>query len=176
MTWRPKSGWTVEHTDSDLAKIGLIVALESQAKYGMWMISKAVCGLTNAEWQRWEARQLKQIVEGLEKAATDRELGSHIIAFDAARVRAHDLRHQVAHAFWGFEPEQNRVVAHDVRRDSKISSEDIDAAVEGMADLTWKSKACVLRTAQLICDGALPEGAEQAGGPRIRLNDRWVRL
>jgi len=32
MTWRPKSGWDVVLDDDQLAQLGLVVALETQAK------------------------------------------------------------------------------------------------------------------------------------------------
>lgn len=175
-SWRPNSGWDIEHSDEDLAKIGLTVALEAQAHHTIWMIAKPIAQLDLSTWKKWEQRQTKQIVESLITRAEDSTLLELLADFETRRAEAQTLRHQVAHVMWGRSSDFGPVVGRDVRRAQTISGEHIERALEAVAELSRTGKVCALRTADLILDGHLNGGTREDGSPAIRWRDQWVWL
>jgi hypothetical protein len=159
-------------SDSDLAKLGVLAALEAKAKFLIMVTLKAVAALDQQQFVALERLQLGQLTKKvLETApAIDSELTGLVEEFERRREQDHELRHKYVHALWG-SGEGDDVVARDIRRAETLTPAELDGAMEKVAVLARAGHACALRTAQLIFEGRLPEGA---GKINMYVGGRWV--
>lgn len=174
--WRPPAGGQVVLSDQDLAKIGLMVVHEASAKSVAAIALKAVERRSFAEWVRLDRMQFQQITERLLAQEIDPEFRQRAIILETARSRAHELRHIVVHAVWGEGGADGDPVAYDYSRSRLLGRDDINAALEGCADIKRAAHSLAYRVAELIEDGVLPEGAAGGRGMSIRTERRSVRL
>ena len=162
-------------SDDDLAKLGVLAALEAKAKFLIAAALKAVAGLTHEQFVARERRQLVQLVTELTELAApiDAELLRRVEAFEAKRQTSHELRHKYLHALWG-EGEGQTAVARDLRRAETLLPADLDTATVAIAELAQAAHRCAYRAAELIAEGRLREGEQRK--PAIYVRGRWVNL
>lgn len=174
-SWRPREGGIVALSDEQLARIGLAVVLEAQAKGAAAAVLRVLDGLSGNEWIELERVQFRQIMERLitASAGVDGELEERISVLERARLSGHELRNIVVHVSWGEGGEGP--VGYDYGRKRLLDSSDIDAALSACAELKRAAHWCAYRVGELIQAGRFPERA--AGqGMSIRTEKGPVRL
>jgi hypothetical protein len=177
---RPFAGGEVPLSDEQLAKLGLTVAYEATAKAVAASALRALLSLSEADWIKLERVQFGQIAARIQKRVdelADSELSERHEVLRSALSESHELRHQVVHAVWGGSPSdmEQRPESYDYGRRRLLGEEDIDAAVEGCAELKRAASWFAMRVANLIEDGVLTE-RNDGRGMAIRTENRLVRL
>jgi hypothetical protein len=177
-SWRPAAAGGIVLSDSDLAKIGLTAVLEARAKSAAAAALKVVEGLSHDDWIRLERVQFSQISERLIKAAEgkDDEFRRLVQVLDQARKHAHGLRHMVIHVTWGQHGDAEVPLGHDFGRARNVTASDIQAALEGCAEMSLAARRVTYRAAELIVLGQYAERAVGTKGISMFARDRWVRL
>ncbi len=164
--------------DEQLARLGLTVLFESQAKVVSATILRALEGLSEGDWIKLERVQFGQILERAIKVAEgiDAELHGLLKALNGLRSSGAEKRHIVVHAGWGqtadLEPTPQ---GYDYRRRMLLSTKDVDEALLDCADLAGMARSCAMHVARLIDEGKLVERPEGVGGA-IHYNGRTIRL
>jgi hypothetical protein len=140
---------------------------------------RAIEQLSHEQWIRLDKQPLKELcrrlLDGTE--GIDAELTERLTAFDTARDQAHELRHIVVHVTWGEEPgPQRKPIGYDYTRQRLVSAADIDAAVNGCAELKRAANWAAVRVAELVDEGVWPERPDEGQGLGVYAKNRWVRL
>ena len=161
--------------DRDLAKIGVLAALEAKAKFLIMATLKAVAGYKSEQFICLEKQQLAQLVAKLLTVTPtiDSALHDLVAEFDRVRIESHEVRHKFVHALWA-SGDADSVVGRDIRRAESLAPADLDDAMIKVAQLAQAAHACAFRAAQLIVAGVLQEGEDAK--PAMFLGGRWVNL
>ncbi|GEM_PF-3765155 len=175
--WRPASGHDVILRDHDLAMLGLQAQLEAQAKSGVIIAIKGLESLSFSAWLAIERQQFGQLMERLKKASfqVDPTLEGLVTDLDAAYEAALVYRNQNLHGLWSWNVDFGVPSALDMKRNQKLHVNIIDEGLKVLAALTFKTKACAMRVAELIQQGTIPPRTEDRG-PYIKVNDEWIAL
>ena len=176
LDWMPAKGGHVALSERDLAKIGLAVVYEAQAKSVAAAILKALTRQDSASWVEVEKMQFSQILKRTVSASLiDDELGLRIRDLEKARIESHDLRHMVVHSAWGVGGDDG-LMAFDYRRQKELGRSEIDSAMNGCAELKRAAHWAAYRVAQLIECNVLTERPSSEQGIGIHTETRLVRL
>lgn len=177
-SWRPPVGQHVALSDEQLAKIGMAAVLEAQALSLLTCAIRAVARLDLDGWKKRQRRPMAELTKELLPLAQalDPTLHGHVDALEVARLKYHDLRHSVVHSAWSSSNgDDSAPAAYDYGRTKLLGEAEIDAAVEGCAQLRVLAHVVAYRVAELVAEGALPE-RQEGPGISMRTTDRLVRL
>lgn len=175
--WRPASGHDVILRDRELAKLGLQAQLEAQAKSGVMIAIKGLESLSFDEWLAIERQQFGQLMSRLKKASSgvDDRLTELVEDLDAAYEAALVFRNQHLHGLWSWNVDHGGPSALDMKRNQKLHVSGIDEGLQLLGALTFKTKACAMRAAELIQQGLRPRRTEDRG-PNIKVKGEWIPL
>lgn len=176
-SWRPREGGEVALNDAHLARVGITVIYEAAAKMACAASLRAVDQLSFEQWVALDRRPLKEIVRKLIAGASrlaDPDLIDRVAAVEEASSTAHELRHMIVHVPWGG-AEGQEPGGYDYGRKRLLTVADIDAAMNGCAELKRAAHWTAMRVAELIELGSLPE--RPAGpGMTIRTSTRSIAI
>lgn len=176
--WRPQTCNDILLRDRDLAKLGFLAQAEAMSKNNVIGAIKGAEGLTTSEWRKLETQQFKQLINRLEARAAviDPELETLVAKVKSEYESALTFRHKNLHSLWAWNAETSGPAALDMKRNEKLLPDDLQAALENVASLTFSTKACLYRVGKLIADGTLVASSDQ-GGPHICVGDgAWVKI
>lgn len=173
---RPLAGGDIALNDDSLAKIGLAVVYEASAKARSAAALRALSLIDEEGWKKLERKPFDFIIKKLLDAVMrigDSDLSERFEQLREAVSQHHEIRHIVVHVPWGHGGDG--FVGYDYSRRVEVTSNHIDRAVIGCAEILRAASWFTLKVANLVEDGALPERGEGAG-VSVRTETRLVRL
>lgn len=166
---RPPSGSTIDLTDEELAKIGLVAVLEAQSKDQVWVAVKALDQLDGAAWVKRKEDKFFQLTASALRIAekVDQQLFEILTDVEALRTDLGWRRNAILHGTWA-DDGKGALVTRDWKRGINLDLAELDEAIAIGSQLSLASKAAMMRIADLIASGAMPQGSPVAPCVHVR--------
>lgn len=160
MIQRPPSGHTIDLTDEQLAKIGLVAVLEAQSRDNIWVAIKSLQGLDGPAWVKRKNDKFFQLTAAALSVAEplDKQLFDILTEVERLRGELGWLRNAILHGTWA-ENGDGQLVTREWKREENLDLSRVDEAIELGSQLSLAAKASISRIADLIEVGKLPEGS-----------------
>lgn len=173
---RPNAGGDIPLDDDSLARIGLAVVYEGNAKSVAGLALRALRSWDLDRWKRLEREPFGAIMRKLRISVNeldDGELSARFADLESAISEHHDIRHMIVHVAWGFGGDG--FIGYDYGRAREVTAGDIEDAVRGCAEIRRAASWFTMRVANLVEEGVLPERTESVGA-KIKTEKGSVRL
>ncbi len=166
---RPPSGSTIDLTDEQLAKIGLVAALEAQSKDHVWLAIKALDRLDGTAWVKRKNDKFFELTASALRVAenVDQQLFEVLTDVEQLRLDLGWRRNAILHATWANDG-KGQLVTRDWKRGINLDLAALDEAIAIGSQLSLASKAAVMRIADLIASGAMQQGSPVAPCVHVR--------